>query len=78
MDTAGAIEKVREKLEASFGKAMTMMIVASASNTCGATIGLNEAQYGQFIDCVCRDQRVVDMWGARGAADALAQWKALV
>ncbi len=79
MDTTAAVEKVREKLEASFGKAMTMMILASASNATGtSTFGMDSQQYAQFVECVCRDQRVVDMWGARGASDALMQWKALV
>ena len=79
MDTAAAVDKIREKLEASFGKAMTMMIMASASNATGtSTFGMSDGQYAQFVECVCRDQRVVDMWGARGAGDALSQWKALV
>ena len=79
MDTGAAVEKVREKLESSFGKAMTMMILASASNATGtSTFGMSNEQYAQFVECVCRDQRVVDMWGARGAGDALNQWKALV
>ena len=79
MDTSAAVDKVREKLESSFGKAMTVMIMASASNATGtSTFGMTNEQYAQFVECVCRDQRVVDMWGARGAGDALTQWKALV
>ncbi len=79
MDTAAAVDKVREKLEFSFGKAMTVMIMAAASNATGtSTFGMNEQQYAQFVECVCRDQRVVDMWGARATTDALSQWKALV
>jgi hypothetical protein len=79
VDTSAAVDKVREKLESSFGKAMTVMIMASASNATGtSTFGMDDGQYAQFVECVCRDQRVVDMWGARGAGDALNQWKALV
>ena len=79
MDAPAAVDKVREKLESSFGKAMTVMIMASASNATGtSTFGMDNEQYAQFVECVCRDQRVVDMWGARGAGDALTQWKAFV
>jgi hypothetical protein len=79
VDAPAAVDKVREKLESSFGKAMTVMIMASASNATGtSTFGMDNEQYAQFVECVCRDQRVVDMWGARGAGDALNQWKALV
>jgi hypothetical protein len=79
LDIADAVDRVREKLEASFGKAMTMMIMAAASNMTGtSTLGMDDGQYAQFVECVCRDQRVVDMWGARGAGDALSQWKAFV
>ncbi len=78
MDAPAAVDKVREKLESSFGKAMTVMIMAAASNATGtSTFGMDNEQYAQFVECVCRDQRVVDMWGARGAGDALNQWKAL-
>ena len=38
MEASGAVDKVREKLEASFGKALAMMIVASASNQAGVPI----------------------------------------
>jgi hypothetical protein len=79
MDCQQAVDQLRSKLEASFGKAMTMMIVASASNAVGAsTMSLTPEQFVQLADAVCRDQRVVGMWGAAGAADVAAQWRQLV
>ena len=51
MDTSAAVEKVREKLESSFGKAMAVMIMASASNTTGtSTFGMSGEQYAQFVE----------------------------
>lgn len=78
MEAAEALEKVRGKLEASFGKALAMMIVASASNQADVTtMGMTNEQFLSFAEAVAKDQRVVDMWGASGAADALMQWKQL-
>lgn len=78
MDSGAAVDKVREKLESSFGKAVAMMIMASASNAAGvSTIGLNKSQFTALIEAIARDQRVVDMWGVSGASDALAQWRQL-
>lgn len=79
MECANALDQLRAKLESSFGKGMAMMILASASNQCGvATMGLSAEQFVRLADAVSRDQRVVDMWGAAGAADAASQWRALV
>ena len=79
MDCQQAVEQVRSKLEATFGKAMTMMIVASASNAVGAsTMSMTPEQFIGLAEAVCRDQRVVGMWGAAGAADVAAQWRQLV
>lgn len=79
MDCQQAVEQLRSKLEATFGKAMTMMIVASASNAIGAsTMSLTPEQFVSLAEAICRDQRVVGMWGAAGAADVAAQWRQLV
>lgn len=78
MDTSDALNRVREKLEASFGKALAMMIVASSSNVAGVpTMGMTRDQFLAFAEAVAHDQRVIDMWGASGAGDALIQWKQL-
>jgi len=69
-------QNVRAKLENSFGKAVAMMILASASNTTGCSmmaIGANE--YARLCEAIAKDERVIDMWGASGAQDALRQWK---
>lgn len=80
MDCQGAFnEHVRSKLESSFGKAVAMLILASASNASGVTTGGLDAQdYVKLCEAITRDQRVVDMWGASGAADTFVQWRALV
>ncbi len=69
---------VRAKLESSFGKAVAMLILASASNSSGASpMSLERDAYIRLCEAIAHDQRVVDMWGASGAADTLNQWKAL-
>lgn len=79
MECQGALDQLRAKLESSFGKAMAMMILASASNQIGvSTVGMNNAEFSRLADAVCRDQRVIDMWGQAGAADAATQWRQLV
>jgi len=79
VDCTSAMDQLRGKLESSFGKAMAMMILASASNTIGAsTVGISDADFLRLAEAVCSDQRVVDMWGSAGAADAATQWRQLV
>ena len=68
---------VRSKLESSFGKAVAMLILASASNATGASMmGIEQDDYHKLCEAIATDQRVIDMWGASGAEDALSQWKA--
>lgn len=79
MECAAAVDQLRTKLESSFGKAMAMMILASASNSIGSsTVSLTPTQFASLADAVCRDQRVVGMWGAAGAAETATQWRHLV
>jgi hypothetical protein len=79
MECLQALDHLRSKLEGSFGKAMAMMILAAASNETGvSTVALNDRDFQRLADAVCRDQRVIDMWGAAGAADTATQWRQLV
>ena len=71
-------EHVRPKLEDSFGKALAMMIFASATNTARVPIiDPDREDFMRLVDAVCADQRVVDMWGKAGAQDAARSWRAL-
>ena len=79
MECQDAIDQLRHRLESSFGKALAMMILASASNETGvSTIGLCSEDFRRLAEAVGRDQRVLDMWGVAGAADATAEWRTLV
>jgi len=77
MEYQAAFENhVRARLESSFGKAVAMLIVASASNASGvSTIHINAEGYDKLCAAISYDQRVIDMWGASGAQDALHQWR---
>ena len=79
MEATNALEHMRARLEGSFGKAVSMLILASCSNQTGVSlIGITPDGFTRLSEAVCRDQRVVDMWGAAGASDAGAQWRQLV
>jgi translation initiation factor 2 alpha subunit (eIF-2alpha) len=78
VDVTNALDQMRRKLEASFGKAMAMMILAAASNSANvSTVAVSAEEFRRLVEVVSRDQRVIDMWGAAGAADAAAQWSGL-
>lgn len=79
MDGSTAFDQLRSKIEATFGKAMAVMIIASASNATGVSpIGISEGDFLRLAESIARDQRVVDMWGVAGASDAMTQWRQLV
>jgi hypothetical protein len=80
MEVREALEQhVRKRLEDSFGRAVGMLIWASADRVSGiSSIDPDRAGYMRFVEAVCTDQRVVDMWGKSGADHTLAQWKVLV
>lgn len=79
MDCLAAVDQLRGKLEATFGKAMAMMILASASNVANvSTVALTPVDFVRLAHAVCADQRVIDMWGAAAAADTERQWSQLV
>jgi hypothetical protein len=74
-----ALDQVRARLEGSFGKAVSMLILASCSNSAGVSlVGITNDEFTRLADVLCKDQRVVDMWGSAGAADAATQWRSLV
>jgi hypothetical protein len=79
MQAPEALDQLRSRLEGSFGKAVTMMILAACCNSSGVSlIGIGDDEFRRLAQAVSRDQRVVDMWGAAGAADAASQWLTLV
>lgn len=79
MDAPNALDSLRSRLEGTFGKAVSMLILASCCNVAGVSlVGITDDEFRRLADVVCHDQRVVDMWGAAGAADAATQWRELV
>lgn len=79
MEAPLALDQLRTRLEGSFGKALAMLILASCCNVAAVSmVGIGSDEFRRLADAVSRDQRVVDMWGAAGAADAASQWKGLV
>lgn len=80
MSPKDAIDRiVRARLEDSFGKAVALMIMASASNAADVPVFEPSAsEYRRLIEAVCKDQRVVDMWGRATVDVALIEWQAAV
>lgn len=70
--------QIRHKLEDSFGKALATLIMMAASNAARVPIiEPTREDYLRLVDAVCRDQRVLDMWGHSGASAAADQWRRL-
>lgn len=80
MDPKAALEeKVKPKLEDTFGKAVAMLIVMSATNSSGASVvSLDETDYRRLCGAICTDPRVVNMWGQAGAQAQQLEWERLV
>jgi hypothetical protein len=72
-------EHVMRKLEDSFGKAVAMMIFASAIRAAGVPTGeLTVGEYRRLVGAICCDQRCIDMWGDAAAEETRVQWEKLV
>lgn len=70
---------VVQRLEDTFGKAVTVLIVATATRESGVpTSCLNAQEYRKFVDAICTDDRVVSMWGTAEAEAQRQMWCALV
>jgi hypothetical protein len=79
VDAPQALDQLRARLEGSFGKALSMLILASCCNNANVSmVGIGADEFRRLADAVAHDQRVVDMWGAAGAQDAASQWRAMV
>lgn len=80
MTAKDAIDQhLKRRLDDTFGLAVATMIIASASANSGASVfepGVED--FVKLATAVCRDARVVDMWGHAGAEDALNQFKGMV
>jgi hypothetical protein len=72
-------QHLKRRLDDTFGLAVAMMIIASASASSGAKVFDPDVEdFMKLANAVCRDQRVLDMWGHAGAEDALNQYKSMV
>jgi hypothetical protein len=80
MQVRDALEQhVRRRLEDTFGKAVAMLIWATAHGASGiSSIDPDRDGYLRFVQAVCADQRVIDLWGRAGADSTLRQWRELV
>lgn len=67
---------VRPKLEDTFGKAVAMLIIMSATTTARVpTAELNREEYISLVRTLVEDDRVKNMWGTSEALSQLAQWE---
>jgi hypothetical protein len=79
MDLKAAIDtQVRRRLEDSFGKAMAMMIWASATNKSGMSVHEPDSEsFVRHVDAICSDPRCQDMWGKASCEANRTYWKSL-
>jgi hypothetical protein len=80
MEIRAALDQhVRKRLEDTFGKAVAMLIWASAHGATGiSSLDPDRDGYLRLVDAICCDQRVVDMWGRSGTEHTLREWRELV
>ena len=80
MDVDTAItDHVLARLEDSFGKAVAMLIMMSATTSAKLpTSELSVGEYMRLVDAICCDTRVVAMWGEAGVAQARSQWESIL
>lgn len=72
-------QHVVTRLEDSFGKAVALMIMASANRAANVPVmSPSSEDFLRLVDAVCDDQRVVDMWGRAGSQAAREQWRRLL
>lgn len=72
-------DHVMRKLEDAFGKAVALMVFASATRSAGVpTCELTIGEFHRLVDAICSDERVLSMWGAVATAKVREEWAALV
>ncbi|MDO8963495.1 MAG: hypothetical protein Q7W30_03275 [Coriobacteriia bacterium] len=70
---------LKARLEDTFGRAVSTMIIASATAQTGVQVfDPSVEDFMRLAQAVCFDSRVQDMWGRAGAEDALAQYRGMV
>lgn len=74
-----ALEEILKDLSASFGDGLAARIVMSARSTVPATeSGLDQTNYGEVVQALCRDPRVIGMIGELGVQEKKKRWEQLV
>jgi hypothetical protein len=80
MEAKSALDDhVVRRLEDSFGKAVALLILASATREAKVPTGeMTAGEFKRLVDAICCDQRVLDMWGSAGVEQARQSWVVLV
>lgn len=79
MNSREALEEVQKDLATAFGEDLAKRIVAGALNTVHAPEGgLDRLKYAEVVRLLCKDDRVIGMFGEFTVRDKLSRWEKLV
>jgi hypothetical protein len=79
VDTERAIEAhIEPKLLGAFGRQVTNALLTGATLRYVIAEGAEENRFAVLVHTLCSDERVISVWGAKGAAEQEEAWKALI
>ncbi len=69
-------EHIKPRLDDSFGRGMTMLIMMSSSKVANVSlVNIDDLDCRKLIQAICEDKRVIDMWGEAMAKERLREWE---
>jgi methylenetetrahydrofolate dehydrogenase (NADP+)/methenyltetrahydrofolate cyclohydrolase len=75
MDIEAVIDtKIKPQLIEAFGRQTANSLITQATLAYVSTDGTEQERFDVFVRTICSDQRVLDVWGKRGAAERLEDW----
>jgi len=77
MTPGEALDEVRKDLSQAFGDALSARIL-DAARTAAKAAEVDTASYKNVIDWLCKDERVLGMFGELGVRDKQSRWGKLV
>jgi len=79
MTAREALEEVHKDLATAFGEELAERILTVALNTNRAPEGeLDPGAYAEVLRSLCKDERVIGMYGELSVRDKMTKWEKLV
>jgi methylenetetrahydrofolate dehydrogenase (NADP+)/methenyltetrahydrofolate cyclohydrolase len=75
MDIEAIIDaKIKPQLIEAFGRQTANSLVTQATLAYVSTDGIEQERFEVFVQTICSDPRVLEVWGKRGAAERVEDW----